>query len=65
LPKNLSHDEIVTENFDNLARGSDEFLTSFDLCREDFLNQVKSIIYQQEKLQKLFKKVEDLSRFDI
>jgi hypothetical protein len=48
-----------------ILRENEEFLNTFDLCREDLMNQVQSILFQHETLTKLAAKVDELSRLDI
>ena len=52
---NLSDDDLIKGQFEQLLRENEEFLVQFDLCKEDLLNQIKSILFQHERLSKLYK----------
>ena len=62
---NTLPDEVIKEQFENHYRENEEFLLSFEVLQEDLHHQIQSILFQQEKLAKLYRGIEDLSRHDI
>lgn len=36
--QDVTHEDLISGVFDNLFRENEEFLNSFDLCREDLQN---------------------------
>ena len=61
----MTHEDLISGVFDNLFRENEEFLVAFDLCREDLENQVQSILYQYDKLDKLYRKIDELCHVDL
>ena len=61
----MTNEDLISGVFDNLFRENEEFLVAFDLCRDDLQNQVHSILFQYEKLQKLYRKIDELCRYDM
>ena len=52
---------MIHRTFENLVRENEEFLISFELCKEDLSHQVKSLLFQLEKIRKLHACIEELS----
>ena len=63
--QSVTSEDLVAGVFDNLFRENEEFLVAFDLCRDEFSNQVQSILFQYEKLQKLFYKIDEVCKYDL
>lgn len=63
--QDITKEDLISGVFDNLFRENEEFLVAFDLCRDEFQNQVQSILFQNEKLQKLYKKIDEVCRLDL
>ena len=61
----FTHVDLISGVFDNLYRENEEFLVAFDLCRDDLQNQVQSILFQYDKLNKLYRKIDELCRYDV
>lgn len=60
----VTHEDLISGVFDNLFRENEEFLSAFDICRDDIQNQVQSILFQHDRLQKLFSKIDELCKLD-
>jgi hypothetical protein len=56
--------EIQTK-FETILRENEEFLISFEVCKEDLSQQVKSLLFQLEKIRKLYAVIEELSSSQI
>lgn len=63
--QDVTQDDLILGVFDNLYRENEEFLTAFDLCRDDLQNQVQSILFQYEKLNTLYRKIDELCHLDL